>query len=123
MAGPLDDDQLIVLTGGDRDSARVRVGVLLDDHPDVTAIAAVNSLLAEAAFSELQARDIPIPQQISLIGYDDVPWMSMGRPTLTTVSQPTAEMGRCGADLLVRITETGNEPPMTISVAPTLVVW
>ena len=82
-----------------------------------------NFAMAEAAFRELQSRGTGIPRQMSLVAYDDVPWMSMVQPPITTVSQHTATMGEACADLLVAGLD-GHEAsePITRSISPSLVV-
>ena len=117
------DDALIVFVSADVGAARAKVGSLLDRHPDITAIFAANSVLAEGAFIELQSRGLRLPQEMSLVGYDDVPWMSIVRPAMTTVSQHADEIGRCAADLLIRrLRDDGDGPPLSITVDPTLVL-
>ena len=69
-----------------------------------------NNVLAQGALSELKDRRAKIPRQLSLAAYDDVPWMSLVQPALTTVDQSTVEMGRsCARLLLARI--RGELPP------------
>lgn len=114
------DDDLIVYSSTDPALARQQVAAKLNQHPEVTAILAANSVLAEAAFTEIQERDLP--QAISLIAYDDAPWMSMVRPTITTISQHADEIGRCAAELLIkRMEATTERPPITMYVNPTLI--
>jgi LacI family transcriptional regulator len=74
---------------------------LLDRRPDVTAIFATNNLMAEDAIAEIQRRGLSIPRDISLVAFDDVPWMSIVQPGITAVAQPTGEIGRRAADLLL----------------------
>lgn len=114
------DDDLISFSSTDAAAARQQVASKLDAHPEISAILAANSVLAEAAFTEIQARGLS--QQISLVAYDDAPWMSMIRPTMTTVSQHADEIGRCAAELLIkRMEATTERPPITMHVNPTLI--
>ena len=116
------DESLIVFVGADLGSARHEVGRLLDTYPGLTAILAANSVLTEGAFLELQSRGLRLPEQMSIVGYDDVPWMAMVRPAVTTVSQHADEIGRCCADLLVRrMRDDSDSPPISLSVSPTLI--
>lgn len=78
-----------------------RIEALLDlERP--TAIFAANNQLAEAAWQVLRKRKLAIPRDISLVAFDDVPWMGMVQPAITAVAQPTFEMGRRAALLLLR---------------------
>jgi LacI family transcriptional regulator len=103
------DEDLIAYTSFDAGAAQATTRKLLNDH-DVTAIVSANNVLAHGALAELKDRRLKIPRQISLAAYDDVPWMSLVQPALTTVDQSTVEMGRsCARLLLARI--RGELPP------------
>ena len=79
--------------------------------------------MAEAAFRELQARDRAVPAQVSVVAYDDVPWMSMVRPPITAVSQHTDAMGEACADLLADgLREDVSRGPITRSISPSLLI-
>ena len=123
QAGIEVDDELVSVAGFALDVARAAVALLLDRNPDVTAIFAANNVLAQAAFIELQARKMSVPRSLSLVAYDDVPWMRMVRPTITTVVQHADEMGRRAADLLIaRLQPDQERPPITLLVNPSLIV-
>ncbi len=116
-------DGLVMFGSTDVEVARGQVGRLLDRHPDLTAIMAANGLMAEAAFRELQARDRAVPAQVSVVAYDDVPWMSMVRPPITAVSQHTDAMGEACADLLADgLREDVSRGPITRSISPSLLI-
>src|SRR5206468_594618 len=66
---------------------------------------AANNQLAEQAWNVLRKRKLSIPRDISLVAFDDVPWMSMVQPAITAVAQPTFEMGRRAALPLLRRVE------------------
>ena len=120
-AGLLLDDRLIVFAPGSVAAIRAEVGRLLEAQPEVTAILAGNGLLAEGAFAELQTRRLRLPQQMSLVAYDDVPWMAMVRPGITAVAQHTDDIGRaCAEKLVARLTGDGDRLPTVTSVAPSL---
>jgi LacI family transcriptional regulator len=81
--------------------AFARIGALVDaERP--TAIFAANNLLAEQAWRVLRKRGLAIPGDVSLVAFDDVPWMEMVQPGVTAVRQPTFEMGRRAGLLLLR---------------------
>jgi LacI family transcriptional regulator len=96
---------------------------LLDRAPDVTAIFATNNLMAEDAVAEIQRRGLAIPTDVSLVAFDDIPWMSIFRPGITAVAQPTLEIGREAADLLLaRMAGSHPDEPVEVRLQPTLVV-
>jgi LacI family transcriptional regulator len=68
-------------------------------RPLATCILAVNDVMAMGALAALRDANIPVPQEISVAGFDDVPTLRDVTPTLTTVHLPMMEMGRRAAEL------------------------
>lgn len=66
-----------------------------------TAVLAHNDLVALGILSRLQARGIRVPEDVSVVGYDDIPAATLVSPALTTVTVPLARLGREAVDLLV----------------------
>jgi LacI family transcriptional regulator len=66
---------------------------LLEQHPDITAIYALNDVMAIGVLGALRARGIAVPEQISVVGYDDIPIASDVFPALTTVHVPMQALG------------------------------
>jgi len=121
-AGLTVDDALIAYTSFDAEAARRTTRDLLNAHR-VTALVSANNVLAQGALAELKDRRLKIPQRISLAAYDDVPWMSLVQPALTTVDQHTVEMGRaCARLLLARIRDELPPRRRIVRVPPRLVV-
>ncbi len=113
------DQKLVVRVGFGEGSAASALAGLLDDQPDVTAVFAANNLMAEGAWQELQRRRLRVPKDISLVAFDDLPWMSMVQPAVSAVSQPVVKMGACAAELLLaRLTGELTEPPRTVWLEP-----
>ena len=84
---------------------------------------AANNVLAEALMIAAARAGLAIPDDLSVVAFDDVPWMSILTPQVTTVRQPVAEMAQTAAGLLLRrIAGDTNEPPSTVTFAPALVV-
>jgi LacI family transcriptional regulator len=100
-AGVPMDPGLVVPTKFQPEAARDAVTSLLERRPDVTALFAANNMLAEGAFQALQQGGRRVPEEISLVAFDDVPWMSMVSPGITTVDQHTDDLGRTCAQLVV----------------------
>jgi LacI family transcriptional regulator len=95
---------------------------LLNQHK-VTAILSANNVIAQGALAELRERRLRIPQRISLAAYDDMPWMSLVQPPLTTVDQHTVDLGRnCARLLLSRVRDELPPKRRIVRVAPRLVV-
>lgn len=87
-----------------------------------TAVIAYNDLMALGIIDRLRQRGISVPDDISVIGFDDVPVASLVSPALTTVQIPLAGLGRRGVDLLVERLEgavdvtTRSEVPVELII-------
>ncbi|MFA9444273.1 LacI family DNA-binding transcriptional regulator [Egicoccus sp. AB-alg6-2] len=97
---------------------------LLEQHPDVTAICAANDLLAIGCLRALRAAGRRVPQEVSLVGFNDMPLVDLIDPPLTTVRIPQYEMGRRAGELLLGLLD---DPPArrarkAVELAPELVV-
>src|SRR5262249_4325677 len=77
---------------------------------------------AEGCFLALGELGLRVPQDVSLVAFDDVPWMSMVRPKLTAVRQPVADMARSAAELLLRRIKYNDPVPSTSVFRSELVV-
>lgn len=111
----------IVRIGFHAPDAERRIEVLIDDAAP-TAIFAANNLLAEHAWRVLRRRGHQLPDDISLVAFDDVPWMTMVEPGITVIAQPTVEMGRRAARLLLRRADNPASPSELVCLEPTLIV-
>ncbi|WP_020523792.1 LacI family DNA-binding transcriptional regulator [Catelliglobosispora koreensis] len=79
---------------------------LLDSGARPDGVFATNNLMTIGAVECLVDRGIPVPAEIAVVGFDDIPWAHLVRPSLSTVAQPTYELGRTAALMLSeRITE------------------
>ncbi|MBI5929738.1 MAG: LacI family DNA-binding transcriptional regulator [Chloroflexi bacterium] len=87
-----------------------------------TAIFASNDLSAFGAMEAIRAYGLQIPQDISIMGFDDIPQASLVYPRLTTVRQPLDEMGRIAAQLLVEQIENPDRPIHHVTLPTSLVV-
>jgi LacI family transcriptional regulator len=71
----------------------------LSDPP--TAIFASNDVMAMGAMDAIRSRGLRVPQDVSILGFDDIPQAAMVRPALTTVRQPLEQMGRLATQMLI----------------------
>jgi LacI family transcriptional regulator, galactose operon repressor len=76
---------------------------LLELERPPTAIFAFSDMIAIGAMRAAQARGVSIPDELSILGFDDSVYAAVIQPALTTVRQPLAEMGGTAVDLLVRL--------------------
>ena len=96
-------DPVVVDVGGARSikSGREALGQVLAQMPDVEAIFCSSDMLATGAITEATARGIRVPEQLSVMGFGDVPFVADLIPALTTVHINGGEMGQRAAQYLV----------------------
>lgn len=86
----------------------------LESHGrDFTAVFAGNDLMALGAMNALVEAGITVPEQVSVVGYDDIHLASLIRPALTTVRQPVYGIGQAAAGQLILQIERENTGPRT----------
>jgi DNA-binding LacI/PurR family transcriptional regulator len=95
---------------------------LLARKKPFTALFAYNDISAIGAIRAIQEEGLHVPQDVSVVGFDDIPWAAFHTPSLTTVRQPLAKMGQIAAATLVRMIEYDEELSSEIAIEPTLVI-
>lgn len=95
---------------------------LLAGHKPFTAIFAYNDISAIGAIRAIQEQGLRVPQDISVLGFDDIPGAAFHVPSLTTVRQPLNRMGEVAAQTLLDRIENKKEYPPEIAIEPELVV-
>jgi len=83
---------------------------LLDVLPPPTAIFASNDDMASAVVSVAHRRGLDVPDDLSVVGFDDTSAATMVWPELTTIHQPVAEMADSAMDILLRATRRSADP-------------
>ena len=109
-----------VLLGDFRTESGYRLAkrlMCMSDPP--TAIIGGNNLMTMGIFRCLKDMDVPIPDQVSLIGFDDFQLAGYLSPPLTVVDRPMSDMGRLAADLLFLRIEKRDLGPVRRVVLPT----
>lgn len=92
----------IVVTGDFTEaSGRALVGEALANRTPFSAVFALNDLMAIGALTALQAAGVSVPEEVSVVGYDDIALVDRLSPSLTTVRQPAYEIGREAARMLI----------------------
>ena len=113
--------QILVSDYSRADAARV-IGPVLDSPDRPTAVFAHNDQTALGVLDALDSRDISVPEQMSVIGYDNT---SASRPpgiALTTVDLHGEELGRRAAEIALARMANPDAPPMEETFKPTLVI-
>lgn len=99
-------DEWIVPIGFNFEEGVKGFSQLIDQFPDMTAVVAASDEVALGVLSAAYNRNISVPEQLSVIGYDNLRIAEMSTPALTTVSQPAVEMGKKAAELVFQMLET-----------------
>ncbi|MGN7356213.1 LacI family DNA-binding transcriptional regulator [Paenibacillus sp. SAF-054] len=91
------------LGGNTREQGRAAMEELYRRCPDLTAVLAGNDMLGLGALEWLHQHQIHVPGRISVIGFDHLAWAALPWLQLTTMEQPTADLGRRSALTLLRM--------------------
>lgn len=105
-----------------REEGRLACLALLDKTCKATAIVAANDLLAMGAYQALRERGLSCPDDISIVGHNDMPLVDMINPPLTTVRIRHRTMGREAARLLLSQIQDADTPVQSIVLMPELIV-
>jgi LacI family transcriptional regulator len=95
------------------------INQLLEARKDFTAVFAANDQMAYGARLALYRLNLRVPDDISLVGYDDLPHSIYSMPPLTTVRQPVYELGKLAARAMLGLV---NGKPATLAVPPVQLV-
>jgi LacI family transcriptional regulator len=121
-AGILADPSLVIEANFDREPGVHAARRLLDLHEPPTAIFAFNDNMAIGVLEVARERGIRVPEELSVVGFDDVETAAIVTPALTTVRQPLSEMGRMAASLLERLIEGQSIDALHVELRAQLVV-
>jgi len=117
-------DESLIRTGNFKESGGYQAAqALLSLDPRPTAIFSVNNLMTMGTLEAIHERGLRLPDDISVVGFDDMPWLSLLTPPLTTVRQPTYQIGLEAARLLFRrLQGECPESPQAIVLQPELIL-
>lgn len=92
---------------------------LFEKHPDTDGVIASNDIVATAVLHEALRLGKKVPDDVQIIGFDDIPLSTLLTPSLTTIRQPAYDMGRAAASLLIQLIENENVDNKTIQMPVT----
>jgi len=95
---------------------------MLDLAQPPDALFTVNSLLAAGALQAIRERGIAIPDEIGLVTFDETTWAELVQPAITLIVQPTYEMGRSAAELLLQRIATPARPTRQVILKGQLLI-
>ncbi len=93
---------------------------LLPAQPD--ALFAASDMMAIGALRAIEEAGLRVPQDIAVVGFDDIPIASRTNPPLTTMAQPTQHCGAVAADLLIDMIENPTPDPHQVILTTDLIV-
>jgi LacI family transcriptional regulator len=118
--------RLVTQLKGDSPSPQlgyVATKTLLEAGANFSALFAFNDISAMGAIRALRESGRHVPEDVSVVGFDDIQSAAYQNPSLTTVRQPLREMGRAAAEILLkRINRPGSDCQQKHSVEPELVI-
>jgi DNA-binding LacI/PurR family transcriptional regulator len=97
-------------------------GRILARDPDVTAIFCANDQIALGVLRALHEAGRRVPDDVSVVGFDDMPDSGYFLPPLTTVRQDFSELGRRGIEVLLAQIAAGHQQPGQVVLAPELIL-
>lgn len=95
---------------------------LLDQARPPRAVFVANNLMTLGALQAIHERGMAIPEEVAVVGFDDMPWAVSLRPALTVVAQPIEEIGREAAELLLQRLKTPNQLVRQIVLSTQLII-
>ncbi|MET9165579.1 LacI family DNA-binding transcriptional regulator [Streptomyces cellulosae] len=108
-AGVTPDEALVVPGDFRPEAGYAGCRALLDLPEPPTAVFAASDQMALGAVEALRGRGLRVPQDMSVVGFDDLPEVRWSAPPLTTVRQPLADMGALAVRTVLRLTR-GEQP-------------
>ncbi|WP_077624504.1 LacI family DNA-binding transcriptional regulator [Sediminibacillus massiliensis] len=105
----LRQQNIVVTKGFGYEHGRDSLSFLLERSPDITGIVAASDEIAVGVLTSAYKLGIKVPDQLSIIGYDNLKIAEMAIPPLTTVAQPLYQLGKEGAEMLLHMLITGEK--------------
>ncbi|HEY6017946.1 MAG TPA: LacI family DNA-binding transcriptional regulator [Gaiellaceae bacterium] len=121
-AGVMPDPALVVESSFEIDGGEHAAAGLLALPEPPTAIFGFNDNIAIGAMRAARARGLRVPDDLSVVGFDDSEQAAIAVPALTTIRQPLAELGRMAVSLLLRLLERQRVESLSVELATRLVV-
>jgi LacI family transcriptional regulator, galactose operon repressor len=120
-AGVPVDDALVVVGGFRPESAEAPARQLLERADRPSAVFAANDLTAIRTMEVARGLGLSVPDDLSVIGFDNVPESALSQPPLTTISQPLQEMGSAALRMLVSLLDGVEPEPSHVRLPTTMV--
>lgn len=121
--GLADDPSLIIECGYWSETAgALALRRMLDSGAEFTAVVAGNDLIALGCYDVFAERGLTCPDDMSVVGFNEMPFLDKMSPPLTTVSVPHYEIGSEAARMLLDTIDYPDRPARSVLLAPSLVI-
>jgi LacI family transcriptional regulator len=122
-AGIEPDPELVLVAEAFTEAEGTRLcAELMDRDREFTAVAAANDLLALGCLDVFAERGRRCPEEISVVGFNDMPFAARFQPPLTTIHIPHYEIGKAAGELMLERLQDGESVPREIRLEPHLIV-
>jgi LacI family transcriptional regulator len=121
-AGIAPEPGLVSIGGPTRDDGEAAALRLLDRPDRPTAVFTANNFMTVGALRAARSLSLRIPEDVALVGFDDLDWTTLVQPPVTVVRQPVADLGRVAGERLLRRLEGDAGPPKRIRLDANLIV-
>jgi LacI family transcriptional regulator len=122
-AGIVHDPTLECIGSFKEDGGHACADTLLDLEPPIDALFVANNLMTLGALEAIHKRNLRIPDDIAIVGFDEMPWATLSAISLTIVTQPAYELGSTAAlRLFQRLEHPSALTRQEIILAPTLCI-
>ena len=117
-------DPALIVEGNSRidGGERAALQLLTREAARPTALFVTSGLMIISALQAINQVGLRCPEDIALVGFDDFEWAAVMYPRLTTVSQPTYEIGQKAAQLLFERLEKRDAAPQVVRLQPQLII-
>ena len=117
-----ENPEYIVNGAYNREKAQEAMIKLINEKPRPTAVFAASDLMAFGAIMMALREDVKVPEDISIVGFDNSPIAALGHVTITTVNQPLAEMGSVATTKIIDIVEGKIQQPFKKVLSTTMIM-
>lgn len=104
------------------DGGKKSFNTLLETWPLPTALVCYNDEIAIGAIQQAQLKNIKIPEELSIVGFDNISTSTIISPALTTINQSTYEMGRQSVEMLIQLIEKKPLPKRRVTLDYDLII-
>jgi LacI family transcriptional regulator len=125
-------DELLYISGPEREdegndyelgAGKALAKKFIQNRKDATAVLCINDMVAFGFINALAMEGIRVPDDVSVIGFDDIPFAEAFLPPLTTIRYPSHETGRLAAMMLLDNIQNGSERmPLDMNLVPRLII-